>query len=128
MADPQFIERAVLQVGGIDLDDIIIDVAEQAEFTLKESNTMNKGDVVKGFKQGNSKYTLNVKAERIIDARVPNWHELGRTKKYFKIQLRYSAGPGRTYERCRVQSVKDSTSEGDSQQDIVVRACRRKDG
>ncbi len=126
MADPLFIERSVVQVNGIDLDELILSIAESAETTLKDVNTMNKSNTVKGFKQGNVRYSLDIDAERIIDTRVPDWHDLMISKTYFKISLRFNAGRPRSYFQCRVMSVNDSTTEGDSSQKIKVRALKRK--
>jgi hypothetical protein len=126
MAEPQFIERSVVQVNGIDLDELINSVAESAETNLKDVNTMNKAQEVKGFKQGNVRYSLDIDAEPIIDARVPDWHGLMKSKTYFKISLRFNAGKPRSYFGCRVMSVVDSTTEGDSSQKLKIRALKRK--
>lgn len=130
MADTeaQFIESSTLQVEGIDLDDMINEVAEQADANLKDVNTMNKAGDVRGFKQGNTKYTLQVKAERLVDARVPDWHGLMRSKKYFKMALRFNVGKPRTYSSCRVNSIAETSTEGDSTLNLTIRARRRKDG
>jgi hypothetical protein len=126
VADPQFVESSVVQVDGVDLDDLILTVAERAETTLKDVNTMNKASEVKGFKQGNVRYMLDIDAEPIVDLRVPDWHGLLKSKKYFKMTIRPNVGKPRSYFRCRVQSVADNTSEGDSSQKLSIRATRRK--
>jgi len=126
MADVLFVERAVVQVAGVDLDDLILEVAETSSKALKEVNTMNKGDVVKGFKRGNSKYSLSLKAERIVDSRVPDWHDLMQKGIKFKVVLRYNVGKAVTYGDCMVESVGDSTSEGDSSRSVSIRARTRK--
>lgn len=126
MADVLFVERAVVQVKGVDLDDLILEVSENSSKALKEVNTMNKADVVKGFKRGNSKYALSIKAERIVDDRVPDWHVLMQTGEKFKISIRYNVGKPVTYDGCMVESVGDTTSEGDSARNISIRARTRK--
>ncbi len=115
-----------MQVKGVDLDDLILSVSESSSKMLKEVNTMNKGDVVKGFKKGNSKYSLNLDAERIVDARVPDWHELMQTGEIFKVTIRYNVGRPVTYGGCMIESVSDSTSEGDSSRKIAIKARTRK--
>ncbi len=126
MAEVQFVERSVVQVKGVDLDDLILSVSETSSKMLKEVNTMNKGDVVKGFKRGNSKYSLAIDAERIVDSRVPDWHVLMQTGERFKITLRYNVGRPVTYDGCMIESVADSTSEGDSSRKIAIKARTRK--
>jgi len=126
VADVQFVERSVVQVKGVDLDDLILSVSETSSKALKEVNTMNKGDVVKGFKKGNSKYMLNIDAERIVDSRVPDWHDLMQRGEIFKITIRYNVGKPVTYGGCMIESVSDSTSEGDSSRRIAIKARTRK--
>lgn len=121
-----FVERAVVQVRGVDLDDLIISVSETSTKALKEVNTMNKGDIVKGFKKGNTKYGLSIDAERIVDDRVPDWFELLRTGERFKIAIRYNVGKAVTYGGCMVESIGDATSEGDSSRKISIKARTRK--
>jgi hypothetical protein len=126
--EAQFIESSTLQVNGIDLDDLINEVAEQADANLKDVNTMNKAGEVRGFKQGNVRLTLQVKAERIVDARVPDWFGLMRSKTYFKIAVRYNVGKPRSYFSCRVNNISETSTEGDSSLSLTIRARRRKDG
>lgn len=130
MADTeaQYIEHSTLQYNGIDLDDMINEVADTADANVKDVNTMNRSRTVRGFKQGNVRYTLRVKAERLVDARVPDWHDLMKRGSYFKLIIRFNIGKPRTYGSCRVVSVGDSVTEGDSSQDITIRARTRKDG
>jgi hypothetical protein len=128
MSQVLFVERSVVQVGGVDLDDLILSVSEKSSKALKEVNTMNKGDVVKGFKKGNSKYMLDIDAERIVDDRVPDWHAMMQAGTVFKVQIRYNVGKPVTYGDCMVESVSDATSEGDSSRKIAIRARTRKEG
>jgi hypothetical protein len=128
MADPQFIERSVVQVNGIDLDDLILSVAEKSSRPTKAVNTMNKGRVAKGFKQGNNQYSLEIDAERIVDARVPDWHALKDAGTIIKIQIRYNIGKPVTYAGCKITDVADTTSDGDSNRKISVMARTRKEG
>jgi hypothetical protein len=127
MADTevQCIENATLQVNGVDLDDLINEIAEQADANLKDVNTMNKAGEVRAFKQGNIRLTLQVKAERINDARIPDWYELMRKKTYFKIAVRYNVGAPRSYFSCRVNNISESATEGDSSLNLTIRARRR---
>jgi hypothetical protein len=124
----QCIESSTLQVNGVDLDDLINEVAEQSDANLKDVNTMNKAGEVRAFKQGNIRLTLQVKAERIVDARVPDWFELMRTKTYFRIAVRYNIGRPRSYFSCRVNNISETSTEGDSSLSLTIRARRRKDG
>ncbi len=126
MAEVQFVERSIVQIKGVDLDDLVLSVSEKASKALKEVNTMNKADVVKGFKKGNSKYMLDLDVERIVDSRIPDWHVLMQTGERFKITIRYNVGKPVTYDGCMIESVADATSEGDSSRKISVRARTRK--
>ncbi len=120
MAEVQFIERAVLQVDGVDLDDLIMSVTESSDRPTKPVNTMNKARVAKGFKQGNNQYGLEIDAERIVDSRVPDWHVLKDQGTPIKVVLRYNVGKPVTYAGGKITSVKDATSDGDSSRKISV--------
>lgn len=126
MADVTFIERSVVQVNGVDLDDLILSVAEKSTRPTKPVNTMNKERVSKGFKQGNNQYSLDLDAERIVDARVPDWHALKDAGAVLKITIRYNVGPSVTYGGCKIQSVDDTTSDGDSTRKISIMARTRR--
>lgn len=124
--DVQFVERAILQVNGIDLDDVILDVSEKSSRPTKPVNTMNKGRVAKGFKQGNNQYGLDITAERIVDARIPDWHALKDAGTIMKIVLRYNVGPSVTFGGVKISDVVDNTSDGDSSRKITAVARTRK--
>jgi len=126
MADVTFIERSVVQVNGVDLDDLILSVGENSARPTKPVNTMNKERVAKGFKQGNNQFSLDIKAERIVDARVPDWHALKQAGTIIKITIRYNIGPSVTYGGCKITDVNDSTSDGDSTRDIKIVARTRR--
>ena len=126
MADPVFVERSVVQVNGVDLDDLILSVAEKSTRPTKAVNTMNKGRVAKGFKQGNNQYSLELDAERIVDARVPDWHTLKDQGTVIKITIRPNVGKAVTYGGCKITDVADATSDGDSSRKISVMARTRK--
>lgn len=127
MADTEalFIESSTLQVNGVDLDDMINEVSEQNAANLKDVNTMNKAGEVRGFKQGNIRRSISVKAERLVDPRVPDWHGLMEKKKYFKMIIRYNVGRAVTYSSCRVDSIAETSTEGDSSVTLTIRARRR---
>ncbi len=124
MAD--FIERATLQVDGVDLDDIILAVAESSDRPTKPVNTMNKARIARGFKQGNNQYSLDIDAERIVDPRVPDWHKLKDDGTPIKIAIRYNIGKPVTYSEGKVTSVKDTTSDGDSARKVTCVFRKRK--
>lgn len=124
--DVAFIERSVVQVNGVDLDDLILSVGEKSSRPTKPVNTMNKERVAKGFKQGNNQFSLDVKAERIVDVRVPDWHALKQNGTIIKITIRYNVGPSVTYGGCKITDVDDSTSDGDSTRDIKIMARTRR--
>jgi hypothetical protein len=126
MADVTFIERSVVQVNGVDLDDLIISVSEKSTRPTKAVNTMNKERVAKGFKQGNNQYSLDIDAERIVDARVPDWHQLKDDGTVIKIIVRYNIGPSVTYGGCKITDVTDTTSDGDSTRKISIMARTRR--
>lgn len=126
MAEVQFIERSVVQVNGVDLDDLIISVSEKSTRPTKPVNTMNKARVAKGFKQGNNQFALDIDAERIVDSRVPDWHALKQNGTPIKITIRYNVGPSVTYDGCKITDVSDSTSDGDSTRKISIVARTRR--
>jgi hypothetical protein len=126
MADTLFVERSVVQVNGVDLDDLILTVGTKSTRPTKPVQTMNKGRVAKGHKQGNNMYSLTVDAERIVDARVPDWHAMKDAGTRFKIQLRYNIGKPETYGDCLVTDVDENTSDGDSTQRLTIVARTRK--
>jgi hypothetical protein len=126
MADVTFIERSVVQVNGVDLDDLIISVSEKSTRPTKAVNTMNKERVAKGFKQGNNQYSLDIDAERIVDSRVPDWHQLKDDGTVIKIIVRYNIGPSVTYGGCKITDVTDTTSDGDSTRKISIMARTRR--
>lgn len=126
MADPLFVERSVVQVNGVDLDDLINSVSESSTRSTKPVMTMNKARVAKGFKQGNNLYTLDIDAERIVDSRVPDWHALKDAGTIIKIVVRPNVGRAVTYSGCKVVEVSDSSSDGDSSQKLKIMARIRK--
>lgn len=125
MAEVEFVERLILRVDGVDLDDCINSVDESADTPSKYVNTMSKSRRPKGLKQGNSTFGLDVNAERIVDARIPDWHELLTSRKTIKIVSAPNIGKAITYTG-RVTSVKDSTSDGDSSRKITVMCWDRR--
>lgn len=122
----QYIERCTLRVLGVDLDDVINSIEESSDRPTKVVNTMNKGRVGRGFKQGNNGYVLSLNAEQIFDPIVPDWHDMKDTGKVFSLVKVPSVGPSITYSGCKITSVKDSTSDGDSTRSISVTALRRR--
>lgn len=126
MADVAFIERSVVQVNGVDLDDLILSVSETSDRPTKPVNTMNKERVAKGFKQGNNQYSLEIDAERIVDARVPDWHDLKDNGTIIKITIRYNIGSPVTYGGVKISRVVDGTSDGDSTRKISCVARTRR--
>lgn len=126
MAEVQFVERSVVQVNGVDLDDLILSIAEKSDRPTKAVNTMNKARVAKGFKQGNNQYSLDIDAERIVDSRVPDWHVLKDAGTIVKITIRPNVGKPVTYGGCKIVSVSDNTSDGDSSRKLSVMARTRK--
>lgn len=126
MADPLFVERSIVQVNGVDLDDLINSVSESSTRSTKPVMTMNKARVAKGFKQGNNLYTLDIDAERIVDSRVPDWHALKDAGTIIKIVVRPNVGRAVTYSDCKVVEVSDSSSDGDSSQKLKIMARIRK--
>lgn len=126
MADVLFIERSVVQVDGVDLDDLILSVSEKSTRPTKPVNTMNKQRVAKGFKQGNNQYSLDIDAERIVDARVPDWHALKDAGTPIKITIRYNIGPSVTYGGVKITDVTDTTSDGESTRKIAAVARTRR--
>lgn len=125
MADPLFVERSVVQVNGVDLDDLINSVSETSTRATKPVMTMNKARVAKGFKQGNNLYTLDIDAEQIVDSRVPDWHALKDAGTIIKITVRPNVGRAVSYGGCKVVEVTNSSSDGDSSQKLKIMARTR---
>ncbi len=124
MAEVEFVERLVLRVQGVDLDDVINSVSEKASTPSKYVNTMNKRRRPKGVKQGNSTFSLDIDAERIVDPRVPDWHALMVNRTTCKVITAPNIGPAVTYTG-RVVDVQDTTSDGDSSRKISFMAWDR---
>jgi hypothetical protein len=125
VAEVEFVERLVLRVNGVDLDDVINSVSEKASTPSKYVNTMNKARRPKGLKQGNSTFGLDIDAERIVDDRVPDWHELMLKRRTCKIVSQPNVGKAVTYTG-RVTDVVDGTSDGDSSRKITFMAWDRR--
>lgn len=118
MAD--YVERVVLRVNGVDLDDVILSVSESSDRPTKPVNTMNKARVARGFKQGNNMYGMEIDAERIVDSRVPDWHALKDAGTKIAIIIQPNIGPMVTYGEGKITKVADATSDGDSSRKISV--------
>lgn len=118
MAD--YVERVVLRVNGVDLDDVINSVAEKSSRPTKPVNTMNKARTARGFKQGNNMYSMEIDAERIVDARVPDWHALKDAGSTIAVVVQPNIGPMVTYGGGKITDVSDGTSDGDSTRKISV--------
>ena len=125
MADPLFVERSVVQVNGVDLDDLINSVSETRTRATKPGMTMSKARVAKGLKQGNNLYTLDIDAEQIVDSRVPDWHALKDAGTIIKITVRPNVGRAVSYGGCKVVEVTNSSSDGDSSQKLKIMARTR---
>lgn len=119
MAEAESVERLILRYNGVDLDDCIVAVNESTDTPTKFINTMNKRRRPRGVKQGNSVFGLDIDAERINDARIPDWHELAAKRKTIKVVTIPNVGKAVTYTG-RVTSVKDGTSDGDSSRKITM--------
>lgn len=124
MAD--YIERSTVRVNGVDLDDLIMGVQEKSSRPTKPVNTMNKARVVRGFKQGNNQYSLEIDAERIVDPRVPDWHALKDSGTRINIIIEPNVGPAVTYGGVLITDVHDGTSDGDSSRKLSAVARTRK--
>lgn len=126
MAD--YVQRITLRAFGKDLDDVIVSCAETDDVPTKPVSTMNKAKEVKGFKQANNQYGLELDAEQINDPTVPDWHDLKDSRVRFTIVKVPDVGLPITYSGCVVASVKDNTSDGDSGVKVSIMARRRKKG
>jgi hypothetical protein len=122
----EYVERLVLRVNGVDLDDVINSVSERSTRPTKPVNTMNKERVARGFKQGNNMYSMEIDAERIVDARVPDWHALKDAGTLITVVSQPNIGPMVTYSGGKITDVSDATSDGDSSRKISVVFRRRK--
>ncbi len=124
MAD--YVERVVLRVNGVDLDDVINSVSEKSSRPTKAVNTMNKGRTVRGFKQGNNVYSMDIDAERIVDSRVPDWHALKDAGTRIAVSIVPNIGAAVTYGGGVITEVHDNTSDGESGRKISVMFKTRK--
>lgn len=109
-----YVERVLLRVNGVDLDDVINSVSEKGNRKTTPVNTMNKRRVVRGFKQGNNMYALEIDAERINDPRIPDWHALKDSGTRISVVLEPSIGKAVTYGGGLITDVTDTTSDGES--------------
>jgi hypothetical protein len=124
MAD--YVERLVLRVNGVDLDDVINSVTETSERTTTPVNTMNKRRTARGFKQKNNMYSLEIDAERIVDPRVPDWHALKDAGANISVVTEPNIGPMVTYSGGKITRVVDGTSDGESSRRISAVFTTRK--
>lgn len=122
----EYVERVVLRVNGVDLDDVINSVQEKSSRPTKPVNTMNKRRTVRGFKQGNNMYSLEIDAERINDPRVPDWHALKDAGARISIIVEPNVGRAVTYSGVAITDVTDGTSDGDSTRKISALCKTRK--
>lgn len=122
----EYVERVVLRVNGVDLDDVILEVDEDSNRPTKPVNTMNKARTVRGFKQGNNMYSLTIKAERIVDSRIPDWHALKDAGTKIGVIVEPNVGNAVSYGGVLITSVKDTTTDGDSTRTITAVAKTRK--
>lgn len=122
--ETEYVERMVLRVQGVDLDDVLLDVKESGETPSKFVNTMNKARRPRGVKQSNTMYKLSISAERIEDPRVPDWWKLMEDRTTIKIVSVPNVGKAKTYT-AKITSVADDTSDGDSKRAIEAMAWRR---
>lgn len=119
MSEVQYVERMILRVDGVDLDDVINSVEEGGETNGKYVNVMNKRRRPRGIKQGNSTFDLNIEAERIDDPRIPDWYALMLARKTIQVVTEPNVGAAFTYTG-RIVTVKDTTSDGDSKRSIKM--------
>lgn len=122
---PEFVERYIVQVKGVDLDDLIISVDESSTRKSNFVHTMNKARRPKGIKQGNNEWKLTMKAEPIVDSRIPDWHELKNSGEVVKASIRPNVGKARTYTG-KITEVSESGSDGDSSLTITMMAYNRR--
>jgi hypothetical protein len=85
---------------------------------------MNKRRRARGYKQGNDDFGFSMNCERIDPSQAGGltWEQMRDQRKRFTAKFRPSVGPSYSYRSCLVTSVKDSTSVGDSSQDVTVMA------
>lgn len=122
----EYVERVVLRVNGVDLDDVINSVSEKSTRPTRAVNTMNRRRTVRGFKQGNNQYSLDIDAERIVDQRVPDWHALKDSGTRISVIVENNLGIAVTYGGVVITDVTDTTSDGESSRRISAMAKTRK--
>lgn len=123
MAD--YRQRITMTVFGVDLDDTILSLVEKDSTPTKLVKTMNKRKEARGYKQGNSEYSLDVDAEPIVDPTIPDWHALKKNRTRFTIARTDDLGVKVIYGQCVVTDVTDSTSDGDSSLKLSILALTR---
>jgi hypothetical protein len=71
-------------------------------------------------------YGLEIDAEQIVDARIPDWHALKDAGVRFAVVVEKNIGPAVTYGGVLITDVHDSTTDGDSSRKISCVAKTRK--
>lgn len=127
MAD--YVDRIILRVGGVDLDDVIVEFTESRKRKTSAVNTMSKTRTAKGFKRGNLMYSGTMKVEEIDDPRVPDWDALQESGAQIEVIKIPSVGKTITFGGFVVgEDISDTYTDGDSNRTISWQALRRKRG
>jgi hypothetical protein len=125
----EYVDRIILRVGSVDLDDVILEFTESRKKSAKPVNTMNKERVAKGYKRGNRMFSGTMKVEEIDDDRIPDWDTL--QEKNTKITIVKIPNVGKKitfYDLIVGDDLSDTYSDGDSSRTFSWLALRRKAG
>lgn len=122
----EYCDSIVLEVNGVALDDVIIELTEKSSNNLKVVNTMNRRRRGKGFKAGNDMFSLDLKVEPIEADGVPSWHSMKKSRTVFSIRRTKNNGEKpTTWGRCRISDISEGESDGDSTMSVSVLALDR---
>lgn len=121
----EYVDSITLEIDGTKLDDVIVELSEKNERSVKAVNTLSRRRRAKGFKRGNNMYSLDLKVEPVDDDRVPSWHKLKEAGTLFSIRRTKNTGAVTTWSNCTVSSVSETESDGDSSMSVSVQALNR---
>jgi hypothetical protein len=122
-----YVETIILQINGVDVDDVIVELTEDTDVPTKAVNTMNRARRPKGFKQGNLTFGLSLTVEESDNPKMPQWRAMLAQRTPFNIVKKPNVGKNVTWSGCRVTKVSGKNSDGDSGSTVSVMALDRKE-
>ena len=123
-----YVEKIILVLNGRQLDDTVESVSSTIERKVTAVNTMNRAGTAKGFKRGNTTYTLEIKTHPIDDASLPNWETIQRTGTELTLIEVPSSGKNVTWRRVTINRIAQSNADGDVTKTLSAMAIDRIEG